>query len=202
MSLTSNSKTTAILMAYNMLHPKYRPVVFDTETTGLSHDAQVVQIAVVDAVYGDVLLDTLVRPSCPVEEGARNVHGITDEMLVGAPTIIEALPMLRLAFDGKLALAYNFNYDRRLLKQSLDAGGLEWPWPDWFSQPIRNQCIMELYARYYGQWAPEWGNYAWQRLSNALSQCKLPSGKLHSALEDTKATLAVLKYIAVNRADA
>ena len=44
-------------------------VILDTETTDL--DGYVVEIAVVDAATGDVLLDTFGQPGCPVEPGAR-----------------------------------------------------------------------------------------------------------------------------------
>jgi DNA polymerase III epsilon subunit-like protein len=63
--------------------PRYRDVFLDTETTGLGHfqQAQVIQIAIVDA-KGQVLLDTLVKPEyTPVEEDARGIHKITNEEL-------------------------------------------------------------------------------------------------------------------------
>jgi hypothetical protein len=44
-------------------------VILDTETTDL--EGYVVEIAVLDAATGDVLLDTLVNPGCPVQPAAR-----------------------------------------------------------------------------------------------------------------------------------
>jgi DNA polymerase III epsilon subunit-like protein len=56
----------------------------NTETIGL--DGVVVEIAVIDAATGEVLLDALVNPDgVPVEDGARAVRGIPDDALAGAP---------------------------------------------------------------------------------------------------------------------
>ena len=64
-------------------------VILDTETTDL--DGYVVEVAVLDAATGAVLLDTLVNPGCPVQPAARWVHGIDDDQLAGAPPLAEVL---------------------------------------------------------------------------------------------------------------
>ncbi|MFE1206168.1 tyrosine-type recombinase/integrase [Streptomyces sp. NPDC058762] len=57
-----------------------RAVVLDTETTALY--GRTVEIAVIDAVTGKKLLDTLVNPGdAEISDGSRWVHGITDEMV-------------------------------------------------------------------------------------------------------------------------
>ena len=45
-------------------------VFLDTETTGLDDDAELVEIAVVDAT-GAVLFESYCRPTVPVDPGAR-----------------------------------------------------------------------------------------------------------------------------------
>ena len=69
-------------------------VVLDTETTGLDGHAEVIQIAVVDR-SGAVLLDSLVKPTCPVPAEATAVHGISDSDLVNAPTMNQSEQQLR-----------------------------------------------------------------------------------------------------------
>lgn len=85
-------------------------VILDTETTDLV--GFVVEVAVLDAATGDVLLDTLVNPGCPVEPGARWVHGISDEQLVDAPPLAEVLPTLLAVTAGRTVLAYNAEFDQ------------------------------------------------------------------------------------------
>jgi hypothetical protein len=83
-----------------------RACVVDTETTDL--DGIVVEIAVIDAATGQILLDTLVNPDgVPVEPGARAVHGISDEELAGAPRWADVVPDFLAAVDGRRILAFN-----------------------------------------------------------------------------------------------
>ena len=49
----------------------------DTETTGIGHGHQIVEIAVKDGLTGKVLLDTLVRPTRDIDPKAQAVHGIS-----------------------------------------------------------------------------------------------------------------------------
>ena len=170
------------------------PVIFDTETTGLSGSDQIVEISCVSAT-GEVLLDSLVRASCPVSQGARQVHRISDADLAQAPTIRELMPALHEVFDGRTVLSYNFDFDRRLLAQTISAAGLHWPgeWRHWRESPDR-YCIMRLYARFYGR------DHKWQKLGNALAQCGLElDGSLHRAAADARAALLVLQHIANHR---
>ncbi|MCY3920525.1 MAG: 3'-5' exonuclease [Chloroflexi bacterium] len=168
------------------------PVIFDTETTGLSGSDQIVEISCVSAT-GEVLLDSLVRASCPVSQGARQVHRISDADLAQAPTIQELMPALHEVFDGRTVLAYNFDFDRRLLAQTISAAGLHWPdeWRHWGESPDR-YCIMRLYARFRGD--------KWHKLGDALAQCGLElDDSLHRASADASAALLVLQHIASGR---
>ena len=176
------------------------PVIFDTETTGLGGNDQIIEISCVSAT-GEVLLDSLVRPSCPVSAGARWVHGISDADLADAPSITELMPRLHEVFDDRNALAYNFDFDRRFLAQTLAAAGIEWPaaWQHW-QEPAARYCIMRLYARFFGAQDAHRGGGQWQKLGNALSQCGLETdASLHHALADARAALMVLEHMASQR---
>ena len=176
------------------------PVIFDTETTGLGRNDQIVEISCVSA-DGDVLLDSLVRPSCPVSEGARRVHGISNSDLADAPAITELMPRLHEVFDDRNALAYNFDFDHRLLAQTLAAAGVDWPaaWQHWREPPAR-YCIMRLYARFFGAQDGYHRDAKWQKLGDALSQCGLETDEsLHHALADARAALLVLQHMASGR---
>ena len=95
--------------------------------------------------------------------------------------------------NADCVLIYNAPYDSRLIRQSLagrvaalaQAGQLSYG------------CVMELYARFYGQYSEYHGSYTWQKLVNAVEQCGLQmDGTAHRALADAHASLAVLQYLA------
>ena len=64
------------------------PLFFDTETTGLGSNAEIVEVGVVDAV-GKTVLESLVRPRRRIPSDAIAVHGISNEMVRDAPTWAE-----------------------------------------------------------------------------------------------------------------
>ena len=112
-------------------------VILDTETTGLA--GYIVEIAVLDAATGEVLLDTLVNPGCPVEPGARWVHGITDGQLAGAPPLAGVLPRLLKVTAGRTVLAYNAGFDRDTVARHARRDGLD---PAHLADERRWSCLM------------------------------------------------------------
>lgn len=169
------------------------PVVIDTETTGLDNDAEVCEIAAVD-IYGNVLINTLVRPSVNMPQDAMDIHGITDDDLVDAPSFSKVLPSLHLSTVGRLLLSYNAQFDRRVLAQSCRGsdlfksfGGAQW------------RCIMQLYAYWWGEYDFSRGAYRWQRLQTAAERhdlFRLEKGAAHRALSDARLALTLLRFMA------
>ena len=98
-------------------------VIVDTETTDLF--GAIVEIAVVDAASGEVLLDTLVRPAAPISEGAYNVHRISEGEVAAAPTWPEVLPSLLEITQGREVLAYNASYDAQVIVSDCERWGLD-----------------------------------------------------------------------------
>lgn len=148
-------------------------VVLDTETTGLN--GVIIEVAVVDAYDGRVLLDTLVHPEgLGVEPGARAVHGITDAELADAPTWQQVLPDLLAAIGDRRILAYNADFDRRAVATTHANAGL-----DTADLPgaERWECLMEALSTWYriGRW--------------------LPLGGGHRARADAQAALNVLRTL-------
>src|SRR5436190_21709188 len=60
-------------------------VILDTETTGLSKGSEIVEFSMID-MKGNVLIDTLVRPSQPIPEEVTKINNITNEIVADAPT--------------------------------------------------------------------------------------------------------------------
>lgn len=162
-------------------------VILDTETTGL-HGAEIVQIGIL-SMAGQVLLDTLVKPSVPITTGAQRVHGISAERVADAPTMVDLLPQLREILGGARVLIYNASYDLGVLENSLHARGVP------IDVPLLGAAdyddVMEPYSAWVGDWNDYYGNYRWQ---------KLPGGD-HTAIGDCRATLAVLQRIAGRAAE-
>jgi DNA polymerase-3 subunit epsilon len=153
-------------------------LILDTETTGLDSRAEVVQVAVIN-LWGDVLLNRLVRPVGPIPLEASRIHGITLKTLEDAPPFGHVGVELRELLRNKTVLIYNAAYDTRVLRQSAAAVRLK---ADEFLPPATFMCAMEQYSAWVGDWNDYHGNYRWQ---------KLPGGD-HSALGDCQATRRIL----------
>jgi len=81
--MDTSNRRNAIQEARALLETN--PVYLDTETTGMHLSAEVIEIGVIDD-QANVLFDSLVRPRGKIDPAAGRVHGITAEMLEGAPT--------------------------------------------------------------------------------------------------------------------
>jgi DNA polymerase III epsilon subunit-like protein len=165
-------------------------VIVDTETTGFDAHDEVIQIGVVDQ-DGKVLLETLIKPGQSIKNHL--YHGITDEMVNDAPSFPEIFEKLQAAFKGKKVLAYNWDYDSKMINQMCRKHEL----PVWGDD---GECVMEMYAQFNGEWDIYHGNYRWKKLRDALAALGLKhedfGEKEHDACTDARATLAVIKKMA------
>lgn len=93
-------------------------LILDTETTGLDDDDEIVDIAIID-MNGNVLLNTLIKPSKQISEEAAAVNHIKDSELINAPTITDVINDIDRIVSGKTILSYNADFDSRVLNQSL-----------------------------------------------------------------------------------
>jgi DNA polymerase III subunit epsilon len=159
-------------------------VVLDTETTGTRHLDEVVQVAVVDS-GGTVLLDTLVRPAQPIPPDATRIHGIDDARVASAPRFGEIRNQLQAALAGKTVIAYNAEFDSRLLTQTAFLHRV--PLLD-----ARWECAMKRYSAFVGHWSERHGNYAYV----ALPRKGALAGRPHDALADCQATRELILEMA------
>ena len=192
--MNNDDRQDAILKARQILEDA--PVIFDTETTGLDSNAEIIEISCI-AADGTVLLDTLVRPTNSVPKEATRIHGLSDADLLTAPNILELEPKFKTIFDHRTVGSYNLAFDTRLIGQSLHKAsqGLQKDrhWAD------TNFCIMALYAQFWGDRQDYHSRYIWQALGKALDQCGITvEGPLHRALADSRAALALLQHIAAD----
>lgn len=163
-------------------------VTFDTETTGLGDEDEIIQWAVC-AFDGTVLGQGYIKPTVSVSQGAFDIHGIGNELLTDAPTFDQVWPTIWSLIEGKLVVIYNENFDRRMLYQSAYPYRLGLP-------EFPSVCAMHQFAAFYGQTHPYYGSYTWQSLETACRCLEIDLEAAHTASADARATALVVQALA------
>jgi DNA polymerase III epsilon subunit-like protein len=110
--------TDVIRWARAMLEPG-AAVILDVETTDLG--GAILEVAVIDACTGDVMIDALVNPgTVPISPEAFRVHGISDADVATAFTWPHVLPTLIQLTRGRRILSYNSGFDRGRVRWDCD----------------------------------------------------------------------------------
>jgi DNA polymerase-3 subunit epsilon len=160
-----------------------RAVYLDTETTGFGPRAEIVDIAVVSAA-GEVVLESLVKPSRRIPADAIAIHGITNADVRDAPAWCDLYQDLLRVLDGRRVIVYNVIFDRQMVNQACERHTLAAPAADW-------ECAMRKYAGFHGNWDPGKRWYRFQKLEHAvLTFGAKPGG--HRAAADAFACRAVV----------
>lgn len=160
----------------DIIKNKEQYVILDTETTGLSSDDHIVEIAIID-LDGKELLNTRVYTEVPISPEASYVNGIKNSDLVGKPTIKELNSSIQNILKGKTVLIYNDDFDVRMLYQSGYEGD------------INSWCMMHLYMDYIN-------SDRWIGLQRAMDCEGVNIHQDHSAIGDCKCVLELIKAIA------
>lgn len=163
-------------------------VVFDTETTGLTPSTdEIVQIAAVRVVNGRrvrrEVFDTLVDPQRPIPQSSTEVHGITEDMVKGAPLMAEAGRQFHDFARGAVLIAHNAPFDMEFLRRhERDIGAV-------FDHPVLDTVLLS--AVVYGQLE----QHSLDALTARLG-ITIPEEARHTAIGDTVATAdAFIKLI-------
>lgn len=99
-------------------------VVFDTETTGVKDDDEIIEAGVIDR-NGNEVFHSYFRPEKMIDPGASKVNGITNADLADSPTFKELFPALMAILEGVVIVGHNVDFDIRLLKQTAIRYGLD-----------------------------------------------------------------------------
>ena len=155
-------------------------VVFDTETTGLTPSMdEIVQIAAVRVVNGRrvrrEVFDTLVDPQRAIPQSSTDVHGITEDMVKGAPTIAEAGRRFHDFARGAVLIAHNAPFDMEFLRRHEKDIGAS------FDHPVLDTVLLS--AVVYGQLE----QHSLDALTARLG-ITIPEEARHTAIGDTVAT--------------
>lgn len=116
--------------------------VFDTETTGLEPSAgdEIIQIGAVRAINGRLLrqevIDQIIDPQMPLKPAGIPIHGITEDMVRGQPTIDVVLPVFHEFCTDTVLVAHNAAFDMRFLQLKEERTGLR------FDQPVLDTLLL------------------------------------------------------------
>lgn len=160
----------------------HHALVIDTETTGRSITAEIIEVAVCD-IEGRLLYERLVRPTASVPRAAARIHGLTTEQLTNALTWdqvwIELEPLLR----GRALIAFNASFDRRMVE--MECARYRFPPPC-----LRWRCAMRFVKeRLRLRRAPT--------LTEACLHFQITPGT-HRAATDARATAQLLQRVINN----
>ncbi len=158
-------------------------VVLDLETTGAPPDGTgITEIGAVKVRGGEELgqFATLVNPGGPIPPLITALTGITQAMVMPAPTIEQALPPLLEFLQGAVFVAHNASFDSGHLKAACQRYGYRWPAP-----PILDTAALarRVLVR------DEVPNHQLATLAHHFRTATRPT---HRAFDDARATVEVL----------
>lgn len=137
---------------------------------------------------GNVLLDTLVRPTIRIPADVVSIHGITDEMVADAPTMAQLYDEVRRLLSDRTVVIYNAAFDMRLLGQSIRATHkIPVTEPDEWG--MQTYCAMESCKAYLNR-------KRWLSLVSAADYFGLDTAGAHGAIADCRMTLGVIRGMA------
>lgn len=155
--------------------------VFDTETTGLDPTQdRVVSIGAVRIVNGRLLrqelFDQLVDPECPMPAAAEEVHGITDAMVRGQPTIQQVLPQFLRFAEETVLVGHNVAFDLRMFETEEPVTGVK------VNNPVLDTLLLSAVIH------PDGDDHSMEALADRLGVTMV--GR-HTALSDAFVTAEI-----------
>ena len=156
--------------------------VFDTETTGLepANGDEIIQFGAVRILNGRLLqqehFDQLVDPRIPLKAASIAIHGITDSMLLGQPTIDLVLPAFHDFCVDTVLVGHNVAFDMRFLELKEAKFGLR------FEHPVLDTLLLSAVAH---------PNQQSHSLEAIMQRLGIEMDQRHNALADATATAKV-----------
>lgn len=159
-----------------------KPILgIDTETTGVGENDTVVQVAAV--LLDPHTLATLetecayINPQREIHPKAQEVHGITPEMLTGAPTLADWFQTAKLSdwvSNAEVLFGHNVGFDVRMLGR----------------ERFEHLQLLDTYRLVQALY-PNWNRH---KLESAVFYLALPPRKAHDALGDVLSSADIIRY--------
>lgn len=175
-------------------------VIIDTETTGLMDFDEIIEITIIN-MRGEILLNSLVKPSRPIPPEATKINHITNEMVADAPTWSDVFPTVLKIIRKHKWLAWNSSFDARLMVQTcLQTGFFDGLKPHRITSIImvietRHIDAKVVYDQWYGEFDEKRKNFKKQSLETAAARHGISTAGAHRALADCLMILGVLNQI-------
>lgn len=150
-------------------------IAIDIETTGLSNNDHIIEIAGVKFKSGKPIehFQSLVNPQVPITLNVEGITGITNLMVSDAPSINVVLPKFMEFIGNKKLVFHNASFDRRFITKVANEYGLS------FDNDFEDTLLLSRKK------FPESYNHKLQTLVNYLN---IPVNSNHRALDDSYAT--------------
>jgi DNA polymerase-3 subunit epsilon len=176
-------RNEAILWARSLME-RTDWLIWDTETTGLEKSDEIIQIGIIDP-DGNIVFESLLNPKKRrISQEAKDIHGIDLRMLRDAPTFKDIYPKLYNILNGKLVIAYNIDFESRILMQTGKKHAYEAP--NVPNIKFKFHCAMTEYSQFIGEWSDYHKDYKFQKLPRAT----------HNVIGDCLAVLNIIKEMA------
>lgn len=123
-------------------------ICLDCEMTGLDIERdQIIEIAIAKFTFDNVIseFETLIDPKYPISPESIKVHHITEEMVVGKPTIDQMLPQILEMIGSHIIVGHGIKMDVEMLAKAADKHKIP--------HKLRTNCLMDTLrmARLYGE---------------------------------------------------
>lgn len=154
-------------------------IVFDLETTGLSADNnEIIEIGAIKVINGSFeTYTTLVKPTKKVSKQITKITGITNKMLLDAPSIEDIIDDFFDFLEDFPLVAHNASFDMRFLKRNLENHNLI------FRENIITDTLSLARRKF-----PELENH---KLSTLIKHLGIKVERSHRATDDALATLQI-----------
>ena len=126
-------------------------------------------------------MQTLIRPSAPLDDYIEALTGITNDMLVGAPALEDVLADIITFIGGDVIVGHNVNFDINFL---FDAELHQ------FGKYLQNDYVDTL--RISRRLLPELPHH---RLSDIVKHFDIPQPVAHRSMADCEAVMEVLRHL-------
>lgn len=157
--------------------------IVDVETTGLRPDQdRVIEIGIIRVTDNRVMerYQQLINPERPLPSFIQRHTGISDEMVVNAPTFADIFPTLRPLLAEALFVAHNASFDYGFIRSEYRRLG------ETFLAP--KLCTVQLSRRLFPR-------YRRHGLDSIIERFNIPCPARHRALDDAEVVWQFLQHI-------
>lgn len=157
--------------------------IVDIETTGGYAAAnRITEIAIVlhNGKEMEGSYQTLVNPEMPIQKYVQRLTGITDKMVVSAPTFSTLAPQIFNLLKGRIFVAHNVGFDYSFVKLQLQQEG--------FNLDITKLCTIKLARKIF----PNLLRYG---LGNVCRELNIHNDDRHRAIGDALATSKLFELL-------